>query len=111
MKPRADLTGKTFGNLIVLEYIKGGFWKCRCSCGNEIIVDTRNLNSGHTKSCGCYLKKVNSQNNTINMSNFESEGIKVLERTGSDPEGQALWKCLCKKCGKIFITRGVLLRK
>lgn len=28
-------------------------WLCICSCGNEVIVDAGNLNSRHTRSCGC----------------------------------------------------------
>lgn len=108
--PKVDLTGKKFGSLTPLYYIKGGKWHCKCDCGNETDVDTRNLNSGHTKSCGCLLKKVNSANNSIDMSNWENEYIKVLERAGSDAGGIALWKCLCKNCGNIFITRGSLVR-
>lgn len=56
-KPRIDLTGKQFGYLTPVEYIKGEKWLCHCKCGNETIVDTRNLNSGHTKSCGCIHSK------------------------------------------------------
>ena len=52
-KPRVDLTGKKFGKLTPLYYIKGGKWHCKCDCGNECDVDTRNLNSNHTQSCGC----------------------------------------------------------
>lgn len=52
-KPRVDLTGKTFTYLTPMYYIKGGKWHCKCKCGNEVDVDTRNLNSGHTTSCGC----------------------------------------------------------
>ena len=48
-----DLYNKRFGKLIVLEYVQGSKWKCICDCGNETIVDTCKLNSGHTKSCGC----------------------------------------------------------
>ena len=110
-KPKEDLTNMTFGNLTPLYYIKGGKWHCKCQCGNEIDVDTRNLKSGHTKSCGCLLKKVNSENNTINMLNFENEYIKVLERKGSNKEGIALWECLCKNCGNKFITRGSYIRQ
>ena len=47
-KPRQDLTDQTFGYLTPFEYIKGGKWKCKCICGNETIVDTRNLKSNHT---------------------------------------------------------------
>lgn len=108
-KPRVDLTGKTFTYLTPLYYIKGGKWHCKCKCGKEIDVDTRNLNSGHTKSCGC-LKKEKASNNTINMNNYETEAIKVLERAGSDEQGTALWRCQCKLCSNIFITRGSSIR-
>lgn len=106
-KPRQDLTGQKFNNLIPIEYIKGGKWRCICDCGNTTIVDTRNLKSGHTKSCGCKIKETK---NVIDMTNFENENIKVLERAGSDEQQIALWKCECKKCGNIFIARGSHIR-
>lgn len=110
-KPRVDLTGKKFGRLTPQYYIKGGKWHCICDCGKELDVDTRNLNSGHSKSCGCLNKDINSKKNTINMLNFENEGIKVLERDGSTSNGIAKWKCLCKNCGRIFTTEGSHLRE
>lgn len=106
-KPRQDLTGQKFNMLTPIEYVKGGKWKCKCDCGNETIVDTRNLKSGHTKSCGCQKK---ATKNVIDMSGFETEGIKVLEREGSDNQQIATWKCKCKYCGRIFIARGSWLR-
>ena len=108
-KPRVNLTGKTFGYLIPLYYIKGGKWRCKCKCGKEIDVDTRNLNSGHTKSCGC-LQKEKASNNTYDMTNYETDNLKILYRVGSDEQGAALWACLCKKCGNIFTTRGSSIR-
>ena len=44
------------------------------------------------------------------MMGYENDGLKVLERAGSDTQGIALWKCLCKYCGQIFITRGSTIR-
>ena len=82
-RPRIDLTGKTFTYLIPQYYIKGGKWHCLCKCGNEIDVDTRNLNSGHTQSCGC-LQKEKAKQNAIDMIGFENKTIKVLARAGSD---------------------------
>lgn len=108
-KPKEDLTNKTFGYLTPLYYIKGGKWHCKCKCGNEVDVDTRNLNSGHTKSCGCLQKEKGSQN-TKDMLGYEDENIKVIERADSDEQQTAKWKCLCKHCGKIFITRGSTIR-
>lgn len=50
-----DLAGHQFGDLTALskaESSKGHTrWKCRCRCGNVVIVDSGNLRSGHTQSC------------------------------------------------------------
>lgn len=108
-KPKEDLTNKKFNLLIPLYYIKGGKWHCLCDCGNECDVDTRNLNSGHTQSCGC-LQIKKAKENVIDMLNFENDGLKVLERVGSNKKQTATWKCLCKKCGNIFTTKGTSIR-
>jgi hypothetical protein len=34
-----------------------GWWVCKCSCGNEIIVSYHNLVNAYVKSCGCYNKE------------------------------------------------------
>lgn len=109
-KPKIDLTGKTFGYLTPMYYVKGGKWHCKCQCGNECDVDTRNLNSNHTKSCGCLQKEIASKN-TVDMTGFENEGIKVLSKAESDQYGYAHWNCLCKKCGKVFISAGSAIRQ
>lgn len=44
------------------------------------------------------------------MTGFENDGIKVLERAGSDAQQIATWKCECKYCGNTFITRGSHIR-
>lgn len=108
-KPRIDLTDKQFDYLTAKYYIKGGKWHCVCKCGKELDVDTRNLNSGHTKSCGC-LQKIKASKNTIDMLDYEDDNLKVLEYAGSDAQQIAQWKCLCKHCGNIFITRGSTIR-
>lgn len=58
-----DLTGKRFGMLTVIELAEKKVfpsgqtqtqWKCKCDCGKEVIVLSRNLKTGNTQSCGCY---------------------------------------------------------
>lgn len=56
--PLKDLIGQRFGRLTVTEYVgtnktRHSLWKCRCDCGNEIVVAGGNLKKGNTKSCGC----------------------------------------------------------
>lgn len=52
-----DETNNIYGKLTVigLEKIDNhcSFWKCKCECGNEIIVSGNHLRMGHTTSCGC----------------------------------------------------------
>lgn len=56
-----DLTGKRFGRLKVIERVfnekkNGTKWMCECQCGKRVVVQSSDLKSGHTKSCGCYKR-------------------------------------------------------
>ena len=65
---RKDLTGKRFGKLIAIQYAgysnKSGnaIWKCKCDCGNFCNVDSNNLISNHTTSCGCIHTSIGEDN-------------------------------------------------
>ena len=52
-----DLVNKRFGKLLVIKYNGNAKWLCQCDCGNQTIVRSDYLKSGHTKSCGCIHKK------------------------------------------------------
>ena len=52
-----DITSKKFGKLTSVEYLGASKWKCLCECGKETIVCGSDLRNGHTKSCGCSIKK------------------------------------------------------
>lgn len=56
-----DLLGQKFGRLTVVKRMPNNnrnqaVWKCRCDCGNEIIVEAGHLRNGHTQSCGCFQR-------------------------------------------------------
>jgi hypothetical protein len=57
----ADLTGKRFGKLTVLERSKNigkhTAWLCKCDCGKEKAVMAEHLVKGATTSCGCILSE------------------------------------------------------
>ena len=61
-----DLTGQRFGRLIAVERVqdrKGGYWLCKCVCGNSKIVKGSNLTKNHRgiKSCGCLLEELRTK--------------------------------------------------
>lgn len=63
LKLRTSELGKKYGRLTVVEYVDRDplnnlRWKCKCDCGNEVILRTASLHSGGYQSCGCYAKEL-----------------------------------------------------
>ena len=63
MNKTYDLEGKKFNKLTVISRVNNdkygnSKWLCKCDCGNNVEVLGSHLRSNHTKSCGCYKKKV-----------------------------------------------------
>lgn len=54
-----SLVGQTYARLTVLSRDPQNTadgksrWKCACECGNEVVVSSRGLKKGTTRSCGC----------------------------------------------------------
>lgn len=73
--PKEDLTGQQFNQLTVMVFagrkprIGGAFWRCQCTCGNQVIVRTGDLKKGQ-QSCGCLgsRNKIGDNNRTHGMS-------------------------------------------
>ena len=77
VKTREDLTGKTFGRLVVVKQVEDYItpqgihrqqWLCKCKCDleKEIIVLGSNLKNGNTQSCGCLHKESMQKFNMLN---------------------------------------------
>lgn len=54
-----DLTGQTFGRLLVTSRETDGArrWICSCSCGSGKVVRTHHLRDGMSTSCGCRISE------------------------------------------------------
>lgn len=104
MSKRKDLSGERFGYLTVLgkaEQLQGRYytWLCRCDCGNEIIVSTKNLTSHVTTHCGCRAKElVNAHIQPKNRTGERYGALTALRMVGKTEKGAFLWECECE-CG------------
>ena len=117
-----DLTGQKFGRLTAIKPIENHTnsngksmmtkWFCRCDCGNECNVQSGNLLSGHTLSCGCYNKEQASKRSLINLVGQRFGRLTVLERVEneitSSGNSVVMWRCLCD-CGEEIIVRSSAL--
>lgn len=79
-----DLTSQTFYRLTVIRRIvdntkKHAVWLCKCECGNHTIVQSDNLRSGHTKSCGC-LNKENIHKHGYTNTNIHNIWKEMIQR-------------------------------
>ncbi len=73
MSTLIDRMGQRFGRLVVVgrgenDKSGGATWVCLCDCGNETVVEGRNLGRSRTLSCGCKRKDVGKRSTTHGMS-------------------------------------------
>jgi HNH endonuclease len=119
------LKGKKFGKLIVIKKTnkrKYGnvVWLCKCSCGNEKEILSRNLINGSTKSCGCFhkerIKEANSGEKNTNWKGGVSENdiplydtyahkIEYAEEVRRSIEDKNILEVKCTYCDKWYIPK------
>lgn len=111
-----NYVGKRFGRLTVTEYAgkENGVhrWKCRCDCGNEVIVSQSHLQSGQTKSCGCMRSDACERNlklvggtsiAALESSKFRLRSTNTSGHTGVYwSKGSSRWYARIGFCGKSY---------
>ena len=99
---KIDLTGQTFGRLIVIREAgrKNGHvaWLCRCDCGGEVVVTSHHLRSGHTQSCGC-LQRERSTTHGCTNKNWYAVYSQMMARCGHFKGASEYHLCLYRDRG------------
>ncbi len=100
-----DLTGQRFGRLTAIERAENNKrgqarWKCACDCGSEKVVNSDDLRSGRTKSCGCSRVK--------DLTGLRFGKLTVIELADYKKGNGAFWICKCD-CENENIIHGVRL--
>ena len=104
-----DIAGRRFGLLTALEPTEergrngSTIWRCRCDCGNEILVDVSQLAAGNRKSCGCLRHPP-----LKNYAGKRFGKLTVMEYAGKEA-GMHRWKCRCD-CGNETVVGQTLLQ-
>lgn len=104
-----DITGQRFGRLVAWEpsdmhdAYGSTIWRCRCDCGNTVLVPIGQLTSGMKKSCGCLghppLKEFVGK---------RFGRLTVISYAGKR-SGMHRWRCLCD-CGNVTVVGQTLLQ-
>lgn len=115
MPPFIDRTDHQYGRLTVIRRVANkqgrACWLCRCVCGNEVVVCSGHLGSGHTQSCGCLqLDRCGEVGLIDEMGNCYGQLI-VIERAEKNGKSRdARWRCRCS-CGNEIVVSGCRLRR
>jgi hypothetical protein len=86
--PMADILGKTFGRLTVIEQVPsipgkpGRRVACQCRCGASSIHRVTQLIAGITRSCGCIKREQNRQPRK-EVVNYMSAHLRLYKALGS----------------------------
>ena len=114
MPAKIDLTGQKFERLYVIKPAphKNGrtAWYCKCDCGNEIIVTTKSLRDGNTRSCGCLHKESVAKQFSKDITNQRFGNLIALEPTKERKHGSVVWKCICDCGNEHYVSTECLLR-
>jgi hypothetical protein len=111
-----DLTGQTFGRLMVIKRVKNRkkttMWLCQCFCGKQIVVASGHLKNGHTQSCGCYREEKSKEIENLVGQPFGY--LKVVKRVENykSPKGEerVKWLCNCQCGNKVEVNANSLKR-
>ena len=112
-KIKSNLLGKKFGRLTVIEETnerknRQVIWRCKCDCGNIVLVRTNDLKQGLTTSCGCYKREIAKQVSKNDLSGRRFGLLTVIAETEERKNNSIVWKCLCD-CGTyVTVTSGNL---
>ena len=110
---KLKLIGQSFGDLTVIDKVNSNsnytMWKCRCVCGEEIIVRGNNLTYGNTTNCGCNRRNKTRYINHIDLCGQKFGKLTVVKETDRrSANGNIIWQCLCD-CGEsAFVDTGSL---
>lgn len=103
-----NIDGERFGRLIVLRTIwkskeyKKPMVECVCDCGKRVTLAKCDVQSMHTRSCGCLQREAASQGKIKDDTGLVSDsGVEILHKTRKNDKNQQLYLCKCF-CGNTF---------
>ncbi len=87
---------------------KNGYtvWRCKCDCGNEVLLDTRTLQRGTMQDCGC-VTKVPPGARDLTGQRFGK--LVAISPTKQRKYDGVVWRCLCDCDNVVYVSSHQLL--
>lgn len=113
MSKAPDISTQKFGRLTAIERagkneLGRTIWRCRCECGNEVLVTYSYLVHGHTRSCGC-LSRETARRNFKDVTGQRFGKLVAIRRVENNPRGMAQFLCKCDCGNEAVVATSYLL--
>lgn len=110
---RQDLTGRQFGELTVLSRVedpekKVSRWLCRCSCGEEYVVNGSLLTTGRRTRCSGKAHQKNYAYKDIAGQRFDRL-VALHPARRYDKSGSVIWHCRCDCGNEVDVSYNALV--
>lgn len=107
-----DLSNQRFGKLVAKKVAgrdkyNRATWLCICDCGTEKVIQSGNLRSGNTRSCGCEKNAV-GKGGLRDLTGRKFGRLTVVERD-MDFIGKVYWLCECTCGNRTVVWMGHLV--
>lgn len=94
-RPRLNLTGDTFGDLLVVRETEPSVWTCLCVCGRESTASTSALRAGRKIDCGHGA----AQRRAEGVARARAERLDLIGApTRADHPSYAAWVAMKQRC-------------
>ncbi len=105
--------GYRVGKLEVIaptEQRKNGYtvWECQCDCGNKKLLDTRALQRGAIRDCGCDTRVPPGARDLTGQVFGRLTAIEPTDKRGSS--GSIIWRCRCACGNEAFVSAGQMTK-
>ena len=103
---KRDWTGHKFWKLLVLndsglrDYKSHVLWRCRCDCGKEVMIASKNLINDNIQSCGCSRKEPPAD---LTGQTFGLLAVIKKDKQQVYAAGHPFWECVCECGNKISV--------
>ena len=106
VSPTQDVTGRSFGDLVALQYRGANVWLWKCRCGGHTTAALEAVKSGGTRDCGCGEQRRvwRSRPTSPALRGGEVFGQLTTERYAGD----GLWVCRCECGAQATVSAGRL---
>ena len=113
-----NIIGKKFNHPTVISFNhkKGSayYFKCKCDCGNEVVIEGSHIKNGHTKSCGCLAnrKRINGIFPKLDPKDIIGKKyglLTVIKIEYIDKYHNYFYRCKCDCGNEVVMKRSTIL--